>query len=129
MNVAHDQVHLGRLTGQFRPDYIQGNPKTYKNLESPELRPIISQEDTPTYKLAKKWNNVIIEYLPQEFSITNREELVHFLRTLKPQGLLASLDVESLFTDVPIETTIEIILQNTYHHEPRPPPMIPRKSL
>ena len=129
VNAVQDQIHLDRLTGHFSPGYIYGNPKIHKDSENPPLRPIISQVGTPTYKLAKKLNEIIIEYLPQEHSIKNREELLQILRTSRPEGILASLDVESLFTNVPIDATIDIILQNTYNHDTRPPPKIPRKSL
>ena len=43
--------------------------------------------------------------------------------------MLASLDVESLFTNVPVEQTIDIILNNVYHHSTLPPPDIPPSVL
>lgn len=52
----------------------------------------------PTYKLEKKLNNVTVEYIPQEHSIKNLEELLQFLRTSSPQGRLASPDVVSSLT-------------------------------
>jgi hypothetical protein len=65
----------------------------------------------------------------QDHSIKNREELIQILRTTRPEGILASLDVESLFTNVPIEATIAIILQNTYNNDIIAPPRIPQKLL
>jgi hypothetical protein len=129
LNAVQGQIHFQRLTGHFSPGYIYGNAKIHKNSVDPPLRPIISQVCTPTYKIAKQLNSIIQEYLPQEHSVKNREELLQILRSTRPQGLLASLDVESLFTNVPIETTIGIILQNTYHHEFKPPPKISKNSL
>ena len=43
--------------------------------------------------------------------------------------LIASLDVESLFTNVPVEITIEIILKNVYEHTTRPPLKVPKNIL
>ena len=42
---------------------------------------------------------------------------------------MASLDVESLFTNVPVEATIEIILNNVYNHTHLPQPKISRNIL
>lgn len=63
----------------------------------------------------------MMEFLPQEHSIQNKEELIQIPQTSSQQGFLASLDVKSFFTNVPIKTTIEIILQKTYHQEAKPP--------
>ena len=43
--------------------------------------------------------------------------------------MLASLDVESLFSNVPVSETIEIILRNTYEHKDLAPPAIPRSTM
>jgi hypothetical protein len=58
------------------PGYMFGNPKTHKNQDDPPIRPIISQVETPTYKVAKKINEIIMPYLPKDHSIKNREELL-----------------------------------------------------
>ncbi|XP_076030436.1 uncharacterized protein LOC143018739 [Oratosquilla oratoria] len=61
--------------------------------------------------------------------IMNLDEFVDLLRNTNPQGILASLDVESLFTNVNVEDTIKIILQNVFNHDSLPPPKIPRLTL
>ena len=43
----------------------------------------------------------------------------------KTKGTLASLDVCSLFTNVPVERTIEILARYAYHNTDMPPPSIP----
>ena len=47
----------------------------------------------------------------------------------KCKGIIASLDVESLFTNVPIDATIEIILEQTYNNLSLSPPKIPKEIL
>ncbi|XP_076058536.1 uncharacterized protein LOC143035554 [Oratosquilla oratoria] len=42
---------------------------------------------------------------------------------------MASLDVQSLFTHVPVLQTVDIILQNAFHHPELPPPKIPEYIL
>ena len=39
------------------------------------------------------------------------------------------MDVESLFTNVPVQETSEIVLQYVYHHPSLPPPDIPRATI
>ena len=47
----------------------------------------------------------------------------------QPTGILATLDVESLFTNVPIDDTISIILNSVYRHPNIPPPNLPKETL
>ena len=42
---------------------------------------------------------------------------------------MASLDVESLFTNVPVDESIDIILDSVYNHATIPPPKISRANL
>ena len=53
----------------------------------------------------------------------------YYVRTMRPTGILASLDVDSLFTNVPVTATIEIICNNVYHHPSIPPPAITKPML
>ena len=49
--------------------------------------------------------------------------------SFKPNQKLSSLDVESLFTNVPVTTTIDIIIDAAYHHNQLPPPPIDEQEL
>ena len=42
--------------------------------------------------------------------------IMHTLKSTANTGILASLDVESLFANVPVRETIEIILKNPILH-------------
>ena len=87
--------------------------KTHKT--GKPLRPIISQVNTPTYKLAKRLNTLLKPYIPAQHCIDSVDEFIDILRTKNPEGELASIDVESLFSNVPIEATIKIILDAVYN--------------
>ena len=54
-------------------------------------------------------------------------QLIDILHSRIPEGIIASFDVESLFTNVPIEDTVQIILKQTYEHPTMPPPKIPKE--
>jgi hypothetical protein len=52
------------------------------------------------------------------------------LQGKKPNGIIASLDVESLFTNVPVSDTIDIILESEYANEDLAPPcLLPRQIM
>ena len=86
------------------------------------LRPIIWQIPTPIYQLTKTIKPLISLYLPSKYNIKSTHELIQVLRTIKPNnGILASLDVENLFTNVPVNETIDIIINNIYNNPSLPP--------
>ena len=56
-------------------------------------------------------------------------EYIELIKTCKNPKMLASLDVENLFTNVPVTETIEIICNKEYNHPDIPPLKIPRESM
>ena len=75
------------------------------------LYPIISQIPTPIYELIKTIKQFITLYLPSKYNIKSTNELIQVLHTIKPNnGILASLNVENLFTNVPVNETIDSII-------------------
>ena len=52
--------------------------------------------------------------MPAQHSLKSSEELIDLLRNRDINGMLASLDVESLFTNVPVQETIKIVLDNVF---------------
>ena len=70
----------------------------------------------------------------RKYNIKSTREFIQVLHTIKPNnGILASLDVENLFTNVPVNETIDIIINNIYNNPSLPPlkinPYILRKLL
>ena len=61
---------------------------------------------------------LISPYLPSKNNIKSTEELIQVLHTLRPNNdILVSLDVENLFTNVPVNKTIDIIINNIYNNQ------------
>ena len=114
-------------TGDYEPGYLYGNVKTHK--PGSKLRPIISQVTTPTYETAKKLDDIIKPYIPSKYMLKSRDEFINIIQTTKPENAPSSLDVESLFTNVPIKETIDIIIKNVYNHPTLPAPNIPKQKL
>ena len=84
---------------------------------------------TPTYDLAKTLNKIITPYIPNQYLLKSTNDFIDLLQSNNCEGIIALLDVESLFTNVPIDATIEIILQHAYHHSSIPQPKIPKEIL
>ena len=127
LNAAQDCTKISKIIGDYQPGYTYGNVKTHK--QNSPLRPIISQVLTPTYNLAKTINNIITPYTPNNYMLNSTNEFIDLLNISSCRGLIASLDVESLFTNVPVDDTINIIIKNVYNHPNIPPPKIPPNIL
>ena len=56
--------------------------------------------------------------------LKSTSDFIDLLQSKNNQGIIASLDVESLFTNVPIDDTIDIIIQHVYHHPTLQPPKL-----
>ena len=98
-----------------RPGIMHGLPKIHK--EGAPVRPIISAIGTYTYKTAKYLNRILTEYITENdciikdtFDFVNR---VSKLKTNTTERIVI-FDVESLFTNIPTEETINIILNRVY---------------
>ena len=107
--------HFNTVIGDYGPGYSYGTVKTHK--PGNPLRPIISQVTTPTYQVAKKLNSLLAPYVPLGRSVSSATEFIDLLRTAPPCHDIASLDVESLFTNVPVDETISIIMDRVYRSD------------
>ena len=114
-NAVIGSIHFSKIVGEYAPGYAYGNVKTHK--AGNPLRPIISQVPTPTYMLAKRLNTLLQPYLPAGHSLRSTDEFIDILRSKQPSGILASIDVECLFTNVPVTETIRIILDRVYNSD------------
>ncbi|KAG0713386.1 Bestrophin-1 [Chionoecetes opilio] len=112
-----NHIH-GQLSGEYGMGYCYGNIKTHK--PGNKLRPIISQIPTPTYHLAKKLCVILTPYTPNAYSLQSALEFLDLLKTHNASGAIASLDVESLFTNVPVDRTINYIIDRVYNNDSYP---------
>ena len=119
------------MDGQYDPAYLYANPKIHKSKEDPPLRPVISQIGAVTYDISKKVNYIVSRYIPRKFCFQSPYEFLTMLRatTVTTSSRMFSMDVENLFTNIPIAQTIEIVLKNVYHNEQIPPPKIPESIM
>lgn len=94
------------------PPKIYGLPKIHK--PNWPLRPIVSQIDSPTYKASRHMANVLQTLTGKTRSfVRDSTHFIHLLEDVRIQNdeIMVSFDVSSLFTNVPVAETIEVIKQ------------------
>ena len=93
-----------------RPGVMYGSCKVHKASvgNCPPFRPILSALNTPIYKSAKFLLQILKPLATNEFTV---KDSFHFAEEIVDQQhdlFMGSLDVDSLFTNIPLEETIEI---------------------
>ena len=80
------------------------------------LRPVISNIGTTTYQISKNLAKLLAPLTKSEYNIESTKEFIDKLKQLKiDEGYkMVSLDVVSLFTSVPLDYTINVILDQIY---------------
>ena len=80
------------------------------------MRPIVSNIGTATHKTAKYLSKLLSPLAKSKYTIENTKDFVTRIRKMKvPEGYkMISFDVVSLFTNVPVKETIDIILRKVY---------------
>ena len=88
---------------------LYGLPKIHKK-DAP-LRPIISSINTYNYNLAKYIVELCTPFVPPSYTTRDCFSFIAKLKSLAcfKHSIMASMDVESLFTNVPVTETISII--------------------
>ena len=100
-----------RPTGSV-PSKLYGLPKIHKT--GNPLRPIISQIGSYTYDLAKFLVPILAPLAKNDYTTKDSFTFVQELRSLDKISFMCSFDVVSLFTNIPLEETVEICLDKLY---------------
>ena len=98
------------------PARLYGLPKIHKPLVNglPKNRPIISQIGSPTYNIAKFLLPFIQPFTTNEYTVKDTFHFVSMLDGKDHRLIMASLDVESLFTNIPLNETINIVTKKVF---------------
>lgn len=109
-----------------QPGAIYGLAKVHK--AGTPLRPVISMIKTPQYGLAKFLDSIIKPIIPHEFMLSSTAEFLSRTKNLNFQNAkLVSYDVESLFTNVPLNEVIDIACEFVYADDSPTKPTFERK--
>ena len=97
-----------------QPARFYGMPKLHKPRginEPPPFRPIVSSVGTYNYNLAKYLCPILNPVIPDTYIIKDSFSFVNEFHNLKfGDKFLVSFDVESLFTNIPLNETINIAI-------------------
>ena len=105
-----------------RPGVLYGLGKVYKEAKNglPPFRPILSAIGTPTYKLAKYLLPFLTPLTQNEYTVTDSFHFAEEICKQDPNLYMASLDVNSLFTNIPLNET-NICIDSLYKNDENSP--------
>ena len=95
---------------------MYGSPKVHKPVinNCPKFSPILSTIGTPTYKLAKFLVPILLPLTSSEFSVHNLFSFADKVSSFCPDHFMASLDIESVFTNSPLNEVIDICIDDFF---------------
>ena len=91
-------------------------PEGSKNVDNLPVRPIVSSIGTATYETSKYLANLLAPLAKSKYTVESSKEFISRIKgkTIHNEFELVSFDVTSLFTNVPLEFTIQVILDKVY---------------
>ena len=115
----------GRISGEeheliyprsSRPGILYGSPKVHKPVinNCPKLHQVLSTIGTLTYKLAKFLVPSLSPLTSIEFSVHDSFSFADEVSSFCPDHFMASLDAESLFTNIPLNEVIDICTDDSF---------------
>ena len=127
---AHEKI---RPVGTTRPR-MYGVPKTHK--EGTPLRSILSMVNAPQHEMVK-WLALLLEPVLEKYSahtIKDTFELCGNIQRYSEEhdttiAFMCSFDITSLFTNIPLEATIQTCLDTLYRDEELLTPSLPENVL
>ena len=104
------------------PARIYVTPKMHKISSSdslPKLRPIISSIGTFNYNLVRFLCNLLSPLVPSDYSCKDTFSFVSQIKNANlSRKFLVFYDVTSLFTNIPLQETIDIAINLIFNHNP-----------
>ena len=101
-----------------QPGVLYGLCKVHKGVSAdgspPPFRPILSAINTPSYKIAKFLTPLLSKLTKNEFVSKDSFEFARVIRNQNPDLFMASFDIDSLFTNVPLDETIDISIKKLF---------------
>jgi len=111
---SQDSVYNSLFPEGIKPGILYGVPKVHK-VNCP-ARPIMSAIGTFNYKLAKFLVPILQPLTGNQLTVHSSFSFVDEITqlTLSHDAVMVSFDVASLFTNIPLDETVNIILDNLF---------------
>ena len=99
-----------------QPGILYGLCKVHKEVKEgiPPFRPILSAINTPSYRLAKFFVPILSELTKNGFVLKDSFAFASDIRNQDPDMFMTSFDIDSLFTNLPLDETIELCVRKTF---------------
>ena len=121
-NIFNENEYNKLYPSGSAPARIYGTPKMHKfsSRDSfPKLRPIVSSIGTFNYNLARFLCNLLSPLVPNDYSCKDTFSFVSQIKNANlSKKFLVSYDVTSLFTNIPLQETIDIAINLIFNHNP-----------
>ena len=110
------------------PGKFYGLVKVHK--DGYPIRPVVSMIGTPEYGIAKWLDTYIKPNIPDHCMLKSTDHFVDVVRDfpVQPGDHLVSYDVKSLYTNVPLKETVDVVTEYVYSEDSVCKPPIPRKT-
>ena len=122
-NVITESVYNDLKPSGSQPGVLYGLCKVHKGVSadggSPPFRPILSGINTPSYKIAKFLVPMLSELTKNKYVSKDSFEFAKNVREQNPELFMASFDIDSLFTNVPLDETIDISVKKLFGRKKR----------
>ena len=103
-----------------RPGILYDRAKIHKPIKDgvPSFRPILSAIGTSTYKLSNFFVPLLTPLTLNEYTIEDSFSFVEEFSNYDSNLVMASFDVESLFTNIPLQETIDLCVDLLFNDKP-----------
>jgi hypothetical protein len=124
-DITEQEYNAMYATGT-KPGALYGLPKVHK--ANTPLRPILSAIGTTGYNLAKFLLPLLSHLTVNNYTIKDSFSFVEEITTIpnSEEYIMASFDVTSLFTNIPLQETIGIATQHLYEDDQQQAPIMKR---
>jgi len=80
------------------------------------MRPVVAMINTPEYKMSKYLDNFIKPNIPNRYMLKSTSDFLDKINSFSLTGdeFMVSYDVVSLFTNVPLKETVDIVTNLVY---------------
>ena len=111
-----DKLYKGLYPRASQPGIMYGLSKIHKPIFNnfPKLRPILSAINAATYGWAKLFVPLLKCFTMNECTLKDSFEFAKDITNQNSNCFMASLDVDSLFTNVPLDETIKICIDKLF---------------
>ena len=116
-NIFSEDTYNFLFASGSKPGVLYGLPKTHKT--GLPVRPILSALGTFNYNLAKFFVPLLKPLTTNEYTLINSYNLDEKIKQLSfnKEVYLASFDVKDLFTNIPLDETIDLCTQQLFLHD------------